>query len=134
MIESQAASSNEEKIDLLDIAIVIAQNIRLLIAAPILAGAIALGLSFLIKPVFTATTVLLSPQQQQSSAAAALQSLGALAGMAGAAAGLKNPSDQYISLMQSTRIADRVIDRFDLMKALLPLCTKKNKVWTIVFC
>jgi uncharacterized protein involved in exopolysaccharide biosynthesis len=55
------------------------------------------------------------PQQQQSGAMAALQSLGALAGVAGAAAGLKSPADQFVSLIQSTSIADRLIDRFKLI-------------------
>lgn len=110
------AASDGETIDLIDIALVIAQNLRLLILGPILAGLLALGISFLIKPTFTAVTVLMTPQQQQSGAMAALQSLGALAGAAGAAAGLKSPADQYVSLIQSTRIADQIIDRFKLME------------------
>lgn len=106
--------NNDAEIDLLDIALVIAQHLRLLVVGSLAAGLVTLGGTFLVKPTFTATTVLLTPQQQ-SSAMAALQSLGALAGMAGATAGLKNPSDQYVSLIQSTRIADRLIDRFKLM-------------------
>jgi uncharacterized protein involved in exopolysaccharide biosynthesis len=104
-----------ESIDLLDIALVIAQHLRLLLVGSLIAGLMALGGSFLVKPTFTATAVLMTPQQQQGAAMAALQSLGALAGMAGAASGLKNPSDQYVSLMQSARIADHLIDRFNLM-------------------
>jgi uncharacterized protein involved in exopolysaccharide biosynthesis len=110
-----AAKGTEDKIDLLDIALVVAQHLRLLILGPLLAGSLALGISFLIKPTFTATTILLMPQQQQSGAMAALQSLGALAGVAGAATGLKNPADQFVSLIESTSIADRLIDRFKLM-------------------
>ena len=45
--------------------------------------------------------------------------LASLAGGGGGAAGalgLKNPDDLYIGLLQSERVMDGVIDRFDLMK------------------
>jgi uncharacterized protein involved in exopolysaccharide biosynthesis len=67
----------------------------------------------LIPPSFTARTSFLPPQQQQGGASSALASLGLLAGAAG---GIKNTGDQYVSLIQSTTIADRMIDRFDLLK------------------
>jgi uncharacterized protein involved in exopolysaccharide biosynthesis len=107
---------DEDSISLLDLALVAAENLRLLVLGPLAAGVAALAISFSIAPTFTATAVFMPPQQQQSSAAAALQGLGALAGMAGGAAGLKNPADQYVSLTQSTTIADRLIDRFKLME------------------
>lgn len=100
---------------LLDLGVLLAENIRLLILGPLLVGLAALGISFLVPPTFTAKTVLLPPQQQQSSAAAALQSLGALAGLAGAAGMVKSPADQYVSLMLSAGVTDRLIDQFDLM-------------------
>ncbi|WP_423594965.1 GumC family protein [Roseateles sp. MS654] len=77
-------------------------------------GVIAYGISHLITPVFTARAVIVSPQQQQNSAAAALASLGALAGLAGGGA-VKSPADQYVSVMQSVTVGNRVIDRFKLM-------------------
>ncbi|MEX8519822.1 MAG: GumC family protein [Leptothrix sp. (in: b-proteobacteria)] len=112
---TDVASNRTHNVDLLDIALVVVQHLRLLIIGSLMAGMLALGISFVIKPTFTATIVLLTPQQQQGSAMAALQSLSALTGMAGAAAGIKNPTDQYVSLIQSTRIADRIIDKFKLM-------------------
>ena len=109
---------DEDSISLLDLALVAAENLRLLVLGPLAAGLVALGISFAIAPTFTATAVFMPPpQQQQSSAAAALQGLGALAGMAGGAAGIKNPADQYVALMQSTTVADRLIDRFKLLAA-----------------
>lgn len=72
--------------------------------------------TLLIAPTYTAKTTFVSPQQQQNSAAAALASLGALSGLAGAAVGIKNPGDQYVALMQSATIADRIIDRFKLQE------------------
>lgn len=84
-------------------------------ASAMLSGLIGLGLSFIIPPTFTARTSFLSPQTQQNSAASALASLGALTGLAGAAAGIKNPADQYIALLLSERISNRIIERFDLV-------------------
>jgi uncharacterized protein involved in exopolysaccharide biosynthesis len=94
----------------------VAENLRLLIIGPLLVGLSALGISFLVPPTFTARAVMMPPQQQQSSAAAALQSLGALAGIAGGAAGIKSPADQYVALMQTTTVEDRLIDQFKLME------------------
>jgi uncharacterized protein involved in exopolysaccharide biosynthesis len=38
-----------------------------------------------------------------------------LAGLAGSAAGIKNPNDQFLAYMKSRRIEDALIQRFDLM-------------------
>ena len=87
----------DSEISLLDIFATLKENIKLLTVIPLLSALIALAVSFLIKPTYTATTTFLLPQQQQSAASAMLQGLGALGGLAGAAGGLKNPSDQYIA-------------------------------------
>jgi uncharacterized protein involved in exopolysaccharide biosynthesis len=105
----------DDGIKLLDILQTLAENARLLIFGPLIVGLAALGVSFLFTPIFVAETNILIPQQQQSTAAA-LSQLGALAGMAGAAAGLKNPADMYVGLLRSRTIADRMIERFGLMK------------------
>ena len=91
-------------------------HIKLLTLGPISAALLAFGATYLIAPTFTARAVFLPPQQQQSLATTALNSLGALSGLAGAAAGIKSPADQYVSLMQSATVADRIIEQFDLMK------------------
>ncbi len=111
-----APYTDPDEIDLLDILQVIAENLRLLILGPLAVGLAALGISFLITPTFTARTTFLPPQQQQSAAAGMLQSLGALSGIAGAAAGVKNPADQYVSFADSNSVKDALIDRFKLME------------------
>jgi uncharacterized protein involved in exopolysaccharide biosynthesis len=105
-----------DEIDLLDILQVIADNLRLLILGPLAVGLVALGISFLITPTFTASTTFMPPQQQQSIAASMLQSLGALGGLAGAAAGIKSPADQYVALVASNSIRDVLIERFKLIE------------------
>ncbi|TXD99729.1 lipopolysaccharide biosynthesis protein [Mitsuaria sp. TWR114] len=88
-----------------------------LLAGAALGGAVlAYGATFLVKPVFTARASFISPQQQQNSAMAALASLGSLGSIAGAATGIKSPADQYVALMQSQTISDRIIKRFGLME------------------
>jgi len=84
------------------------------VGAPLMVGAVTLAATYLISPVFTARTSFLPPQPQQSAAMATLSQLGALAGLAGGAS-VKSPVDQYVSLMQSATVADRMIDRFNLM-------------------
>lgn len=77
-------------------------------------GLAAYGVTLLMTPVFTARAVIISPQQQQNSAASALASLGALAGLAGGS--VKSPADQYVSVMQSVTVGNRIVDRFKLME------------------
>jgi len=105
----------DDEISLLDLLQVVADNLRLLVLAPLAAGLLALGISFTIAPTFTATTVFMPPQQQQSAAASMLASLGALGGLAGAATGIKNPNDQFVAFLKSDSIANALIDRFKLM-------------------
>jgi uncharacterized protein involved in exopolysaccharide biosynthesis len=106
---------DDDGISLLELAALLAENLKFLVGGALLAGVVALGITYLIKPTFTARTTFLPPQQQQSVAASALASLGALAGLAGGVANVKSPADQYVALMQSNTVADQLIDQFDLM-------------------
>ncbi len=112
----QVQIPEDDEISLLDLLQTIVDNLRLLVLGPLAVGIAALGISFLIPPTFTAKTQFLPPQQQQSAAAGLLQSLGSLGGLAGAAAGIKNPADQYIAYMKSNAVKDALIDRFKLME------------------
>jgi len=93
------------------------ERLSLLVVGPLAAGALALGITYLIAPTFTAVTTFMPPQQAQSSAASALAALGPLAGLAGGAAGASNTGDRYVALMQSVTVSDRLIERFKLMEA-----------------
>lgn len=86
---------------------------RMLTVAPLAAAVLALGVSYLIKPTFTARTSFIPPQQQQPGAAGALASLGALAGLSGA---VRNTGDQYVAFAVSRTVADGILERFDLKK------------------
>ena len=96
---------------------VIADNLRLLVLAPLAAGLLALGYTYTQPHTFTATTRFLPPQQQQSAAVSMLQSLGnlgGLGGLVGGAVGIKNPGDQYVTFLKSNRVQDALIERFQL--------------------
>ena len=106
---------DDDEISLLDLAIVLAKFKRLILGLPVLVGALTVGATLLMTPIFTATTAILPPQQSQSTASALLGQLGGLAGIAGAAAGIKNPSDLYVGMLKSRTVADAMIARFDLV-------------------
>lgn len=109
----QPPSSRDDTISLTELVNALSSRWRLLALCTVVAGAVGAGASFAMRPIFTARTVILPPQQQQSAAASALSSLGTLAGLAGGT--IKSPAEQYISLMYSATVTDRVIDQFKLM-------------------
>ena len=94
--------------DLLD---VLTQRWRTLAAITIAAGAIGVAVALLLPPVYTAQATIMPPQQQANTAASALSSLGALAGLG---TSVKSPSEQYVALMESVTVRDRVINQFKL--------------------
>ena len=102
-------------VNLGELAQALAARWALIVFGALLAGLAALGLSYLIAPTFTARTSFMPPQQQQSAAASALASLGGLAALAGGG-GIKTPADQYVALMQSVTVEDRLIDQFKLLE------------------
>jgi len=112
----EAAAAEEAGIGLGELIPIIAARWKLILGASVAGGALALGISFLIPPTYTARTMFLPPQQPQSAAATALASLGALSGLAAGSIGsVKTTADQYVSLMQSVNVQDRLVDRFKLM-------------------
>jgi uncharacterized protein involved in exopolysaccharide biosynthesis len=108
--------SNEDEISLLDIAIVLAKHKKLVLGLPAIVAVLAIVISLLLPKIYTGTTKILPPQQGQSAASAMLTQFGALAGVAGATAGLKNPNDLYVGMLKSRTVADGLIQRFDLLK------------------
>ena len=110
------AEDADDELSLLELAIPLAEHWKLWLLGSLAIGVLALGIAFLMTPIYTARTSFLPPQQQQSGMASALASLGGLAGLAGAAAAIKSPADQYVALMQSVSATDRLIDQFELLK------------------
>ncbi len=108
--------AEEDEISLLDLAIALGEEKKTLFGIPAVTTTLAIVVSLLMTPIFTAKTVMMPPQQQQSGAASALASLGALAGLAGGAAGIKSPDEMYIAFMQSESLQKAVIEKLKLQK------------------
>lgn len=111
---SALVNENNDEIHLLDILTALARQKKILFTVPLITGILAIAAAFLIKPTFSSTAVILPPQQQSSGVAAMLGQLGGLAGAAGGIAGLKNPNDLYVAMLQSRTIADKLISHFEL--------------------
>lgn len=106
----------DDEISVLDMAIVLAKYKKTVLGFTLGVGVVAALISLALPKEFKATTKLLPPQQQQTGAAALLSQLGGMSGAAAGVAGLKNPNDLYIGMLNSRTVADRLIARFDLKK------------------
>src|SRR5690348_3195947 len=92
---------------LVDVLIVLGRYRRLLAAGSLGLAAVTAAISLVLPASFTGVTRILPPQQAQSTATAMLSQLGlGLPGSAGAALGLKNPSDLYVAMLKSDTVAD----------------------------
>ena len=109
---------DEDEISLLDLAIALGEEKATLFAIPFITTVVAVVVSLLMTPIFSAKTVVMPPQQQQSGAAAALASLGGLAGLAGlgGGGGLKSPDEMYVAFLGSEGMQNRIIAELKLQE------------------
>jgi uncharacterized protein involved in exopolysaccharide biosynthesis len=115
-IEQQEAP--EQDVHLLDFLIVLSKRRRFILLFTVGAAILTAVVILLIPSRYTAQTVILPPMQNSSMSSALLSQVGgsgALASMAGASLGIKNPGDMYVSLFHSRTVEDAVIQRFGLM-------------------
>ena len=115
---SLGGRDGDDEISLLELVRPLAAHWKALLFGSVAAGLAALGITFLIPPTFTASTAFIPPQQNQSSAASALAALGPLAGLAGGAASGRSSGEQYLTLLQSVTVSDRIVDQFKLIDVL----------------
>ena len=107
---------DEDEISLLDLATALGEEKATLFAIPFITTLVAVVVSLMMTPIFTAKTVVMPPQQQQSGAAAALASLGGLAGLAGTAGGIKSPDEMYVAFLGSVGMQNRIIAELKLQE------------------
>lgn len=105
----------DDEISLLDLLVVLAKHKLLILGLPFVVAVITAGYSLTLPNIFTANTKILQPQGQSGASAMAAQ-LGGIAGLLGGAANIKSPNDVYIAMLRSRSVADRLNQRFDLMK------------------
>lgn len=108
---------DDDEINLLDLALVLAKKKRFIIKFTLIVAIIAILVSFIMTPIYRAETKILPPQQGGSSMAAQILSqFGGAAGLFGGILPTKTPNELYIGLLKSNSVLDRIIDRFDLIK------------------
>lgn len=114
--------TEEDAINLLDLLTTVVENLKLLIFGSLGAGVLALGISFLITPTFTAKTTMIPPSLANSITNSALRaelgglSLGGGAGLGGLIGAVKSPGDQYIAYMESNILRDQLIVKYKLQE------------------
>ncbi len=119
-ISSPHVSEPDDSVDLLNLAILLAQRKRFIILSGFSIAVLTAIFVLIMPQTFTATATIMPPQKDNS-ASALLGQLGGLASLAGSGGGagmlgLKNPADLYIGLLQSETIEDALVHRFDLMQ------------------
>jgi tyrosine-protein kinase Etk/Wzc len=118
---TNVSPGSKDEINLLDYLIILLKHKKLILGVTLGAAIITAIICFIIPPTYEAETAILPPQQQSSSMAGQLLSqMGGAGGLTGAVGGallgVQTPSDLYVGILKSTTVADRIIDRFDLMK------------------
>ncbi len=116
--ELDVLGASEQEIHLLDVLIVLSKHRRFILWFTVCVAILAVVVVMLLPSKYTAETVLLPPSQSSSTGSAILSQLGgsgALASMAGASLGIKNPGEIYVSLLRGRTLEDAIINRFGLM-------------------
>ena len=115
--EYERLSVEQKGVDLFDLLLVLSEARKTIGFCVLVFIVLGVVLCFLIKPTFSATSLILPPQQGQS-LANMMGQLNALMSLTGGGAGgssaLKTPIDMYIGMLESRTIADHLISRFHL--------------------
>ncbi len=115
-----APSAGKSDYYLLDVVIVIVRRRRIILKVILTAVVASVIVSLLLPVRYKGTTNILPPKENNSIASFVMGTqLGALASLAGAGGGgglLKDTNDTYVAMLKSRRIADEIIQKFDLQK------------------
>jgi uncharacterized protein involved in exopolysaccharide biosynthesis len=120
--ETRAAKETEE-ISLIDLLIVVAERKRLVLIITVVFAILAIVISLILPPRYTAAVALLPPQQNSSMGAALASqlgnlgsSLGGVAALAGGSLGIKNPNEMFVGMLRSRTVEDAMVQHFGLMQ------------------
>lgn len=103
-----------QRVALTDILIALGEEKRLFLGIWLLGSAIVVAVVLSLPRLYSASTVILPPQQQQSSAMGALAQLGALAGVAGGAMGVKTPEEMYVAFLKTQNLQAGLVSKLKL--------------------
>ncbi len=115
--DASAAAPDDSGVSPAELVAILAVRWKLLLVSTLVAAGLAFGYTSTLPPVYTATATIMPPQAASGGAGAALASLGGLGGLGGmssALAGVRNPAEQYAAFLESTRIADQIVEAFSL--------------------
>ena len=108
---------DSNKPSFIDFLLFVARHKKLLLAFPLAGGIVAGIVAFLLPTWYAGTAKILPPQQSHSASLSILGQLGGLAaGGVLPSLGLRNPADVYVAMLKSRTVADRLIERFHLLK------------------
>jgi len=116
--EIEVENATTREVHLLYFLIILSRRRKFIILATLLATLLAVGVVLVIPVQYTADTTVLPPGQNSSMSSSLMGQLGgsgALASVAGANLGIKNPSEMYLALFHSRTVEDALIRRFGLM-------------------
>lgn len=110
-------ASHDQEVNLLDVLLLFSRSWRVLLLSTLMAGALGLGASFLMKVKYTAQGQIMVPQSGPSSTLGSLLGGGGVGAVLGGGLlpGLKNPADQWVGLLTSRTLLDAMVDQFGLM-------------------
>ena len=115
--ESKTTDLPTKDLHLLDILTILSRRRKFIFFFTLGISILTTIIVLLLPSQYTATSILLPPGLNSSGSSAVLQQLGgagALASVAGASLGIKNPGEIYLSLFRSRTVEDSVIRRFGL--------------------
>lgn len=104
----------KDEINLIDLLLVITRRRKTIIIITFFVFSFACLISLLMPNIYQARAKILPPIQEENSISTTLKSLGDLAALNGGSIS-GNSADFYVGLLKSRRIADSVIEHFDLM-------------------
>lgn len=105
------------EISILDVLLALGPHRRMILIVTLACAIAGYGLSWLVRPSYTASVVVLPPQQDHTLAASMmsqLSNLGVLGGLAGSGLGMKNQVDLYAALFKTETVQDGLIQQFNL--------------------
>jgi tyrosine-protein kinase Etk/Wzc len=107
-----------EEIRVIDFLLVAVVHRRRIFWATVVAAVIGVAVSLLLPKIYTAKTMILTPQDAPSATAALQGELGLFSSTMNASnnLGLTDPNDVYVAMLSSDSVARGVINRFDLRK------------------
>lgn len=112
----QPANENSQNGTLHDFLHVIAKRSKMILITTFVAALLAIGYSFTMSSVYSATAKILPPQQDIGLLQTMMGQMGNIGNIAGDVLGKGNKADMFVEILKSQAVMDPIIDRFKLMK------------------